>query len=289
MVGLSNLGNTCYINSTLQALMGSNIFNNVLFLYLKKHPKTLDDINNTFKAYINLVIEISKIARTPQTYYTPTDFKFVIGKENNLFSGFQQQDAHELLIYLINEFCDKTNNKKISQLIQKMCFGQFNQYIYCKNCKNTSKTQYTYFDINLQIPEKSNITLKDCFEEEFIKIDRLDDDNKYYCNTCQTKTVANKKIEIDLVPDILVISLKRFKNNDKITSPVKIHHNINLENKKLELVSTINHYGGCNGGHYTANVKKNGLWYNANDSNITSINLVLDDPAFYIMIYQFCG
>jgi len=285
LVGLSNIGNTCYMNSTLQALFGSNIFNNVLFLYLKKYPNCIDNMSYMLKAYISLVIEIS---RTNNSFYNPAEFKTILGKENDLFFGFQQQDAHELLVYLVNDFCDDKKSKKISQLIKKLCFGKYKQYVYCKSCRNTSITYTEFFDINLQIPNKSNITLKDCFEEEFLKIDRLDDDNKYFCNTCQTKTVANKKIEIESVPDVLFISLKRFTNNNKISTPVKICHNINLENKKLELVSTINHYGGCGGGHYTANVKKNGSWYNANDSSINNINFSLEDPSIYVMVYQFC-
>ena len=284
VIGLKNLGNSCYMNSTLQILFSSNIFNNIIFLFLKKHPNRSKNINNMLKIYINTIIEISKLSNN--NIYNPIDFKTLLGKENILFKNTQQQDAHELLVYLINEFADEKKDEKMSKLIKKLCFGKIKQYVYCFQCQNTSISYHNYFDINLQIPKKNNIDLGDCFNEEFLKVEKLDGDNKYYCSNCKTKVIASKKKEIETVPDVVFILLKRFDNNSKITTPVKIYQNIILENNKLELISTVNHYGGIHGGHYTANVKKNNCWYNANDSSINTSNMPINDPSIYIMVYQ---
>jgi|TARA_B110001450_G_C17514948_1_gene438038 ubiquitin C-terminal hydrolase len=58
--------------------------------------------------------------------------------------------------------------------------------------------------------KKMDVSIDDCFEE-FKKPEILDADNMWYCNKCKTHVQATKKIEIYKVPPIMVVSLKRFK------------------------------------------------------------------------------
>jgi len=57
---------------------------------------------------------------------------------------------------------------------------------------------------------KMEVSIDDCFEE-FKKPEILDADNMWYCNKCKAHVQATKKIEIYKVPPIMVVSLKRFK------------------------------------------------------------------------------
>ena len=101
------------------------------------------------------------------------------------------------------------------------------------------------------------------------------------------------------LPNILIITLKRFSNNLQ-----KYEKNIDfpLENLdmskfilgyeknqyKYDLFGICNHMGGTQGGHYTAFVKNaNNSWYNFNDTNVSKINKVnLKTPFAYCFFYR---
>merc|ERR1712238_419872 len=53
------------------------------------------------------------------------------------------------------------------------------------------------------------VTLGHCFQK-FIKPERLDELNKWYCSNCKEHVRAMKTIELWNVPNILIIQLKRF-------------------------------------------------------------------------------
>ena len=55
-------------------------------------------------------------------------------------------------------------------------------------------------------------TLADCFES-FKQTETLDENNKWYCRTCKDHVQAKKTMELQTVPRILIITLKRFKQS----------------------------------------------------------------------------
>ena len=102
------------------------------------------------------------------------------------------------------------------------------------------------------------------------------------------------------LPDVLVITLKRFKNNNMknqkfIDFPLK---NLNLKkymigydkNKYIyDLFGIVNHTGNVLGGHYTSFVKnKKNDWYHFNDTNITKITDInkIKTPQAYCFFYR---
>ena len=132
-----------------------------------------------------------------------------------------------------------------------------------------------------------NIYIEDCFEE-FCKEETFDKDNLWKCSKCQENIEAKNKIEIYQIPKILIIQLKRFKNNQKIESfidfPIKdldvskfITSTTTIENapsKKYDLFAVVNHYGRLEYGHYDAfclNYDDN-CWYHFNDRIVKKIN-----------------
>mmetsp|Transcript_23782 Transcript_23782/g.31084 ORF Transcript_23782/g.31084 Transcript_23782/m.31084 type:complete len:1149 (-) Transcript_23782:213-3659(-) len=111
--GLSNLGNTCFMNSGLQCL--SHAFP-LTRHFLSNAWK--DDINydnplgtggNLAKAYDELVKELWFGSRS---YTSPTKMKYQISKFAPQFSGFAQHDAQELLVYLLDGLHEDLNRVK---------------------------------------------------------------------------------------------------------------------------------------------------------------------------------
>ena len=151
-----------------------------------------------------------------------------------------------------------------------------------------------------------NILIEKCFEE-FCREETFDKDNLWKCSKCHENSEAKNKIEIYQTPKILIIQLKRFKNNQKIEEfidfPIKdldinkfISSSAIKDNKvpkKYDLFAVVNHYGRLEYGHYDAfclNYEDN-CWYNFNDSIVSKIkkeeeidNIITKDA--YILFYR---
>lgn len=307
--GFRNLGNTCYMNSTLQALLSSSILTSrIINLLLKDDTKDeLEKANPLLKSYVQIIAELLG-NNSPSNKYSPGDFKHVLSSENEFFRGSRQHDSHELLLYMLNDFVedhDKTmqeNMKRedmseLSNCIFDTYFGKYTTYVCCKECKYKKNHRTSrYSNILLPIPRnKRNVTLEDCFGEYSKYVD--DGENtEIKCKKCKKITKNVIYDELETVPDVVVMTLNRFNGMRKNTSNVKINETIRLDGKLLTLTATINHYGSLGGGHYTANVARyimedgviNKRWMKADDSSISNIDInnKLNDPSIYLMIYE---
>lgn len=151
-----------------------------------------------------------------------------------------------------------------------------------------------------------NILIEKCFEE-FCREETFDKDNLWKCSKCHENSEAKNKIEIYQTPKILIIQLKRFKNNQKIEEfidfPIKdldINKFISSSSikdnkvpKKYDLFAVVNHYGRLEYGHYDAFCLsyEDNCWYNFNDSIVSKIkkeeeidNIITKDA--YILFYR---
>jgi ubiquitin C-terminal hydrolase len=104
--------------------------------------------------------------------------------------------------------------------------------------------------------------------DKFAENDDLDSNNMYRCDACKQLSTATKKMIIHEMPNILIIHLKRFNRLQKINDSMEIpFFYTDANGQKYELFSTVNHYGGKDGGHYTANLKGNDNWFMMNDAS----------------------
>ena len=118
-VGLCNLGNTCYMNATLQCLAHTLMFRDFLI-----SGRWKCEINRSNKRGTRgkLTKELAKVFRKlclseNDQYIRPSDLKSIIGDIFPQFRGYEQQDAQELLCCLLDKIHEDVNH--VSPLAEK--------------------------------------------------------------------------------------------------------------------------------------------------------------------------
>ena len=131
-------------------------------------------------------------------------------------------------------------------------------------------------------------SISDCFDLFFEK-EALED--PLSCRHCGGPQNFYKNYEINILPHVLILALKRFKYNENMNFKLKqlITYPINdfkLKDKTYDLFGVVYHYGGINSGHYVCAVRKENKWILCDDSRVYEIEQkrVLTSNA-YILFY----
>lgn len=120
-VGLSNLGNTCYMNSALQCVRSVEELT-LYFLDDKWRPdlntdNPLGHNGAVAKSYASLLKDM--YAPNSLSSFAPRNFKNVIGKYGPSFSGWQQQDSQEFLLFLLDGLQEDLNRVQKKPYVEK--------------------------------------------------------------------------------------------------------------------------------------------------------------------------
>lgn len=311
--GLTNLGNTCFLNSTMQVLSHTYELNN--FLSMKTYNKLLN------KKYDSVLLlewdSLRELLWKENCIVSPVKFVSVVQKlakikGQELFTGFNQNDLPEFLIFVIDCFHnalarevnmtiqgnvkdDKDNIavkcfERIKQMYEKDYSEIWNMFygIHVSQLENAdtnevvSITPEPYFIINLPIPENNKEpSLIDCFNL-YVAGELLDGVKN---EKTGEQYAAKKKFMFWSFPNILVIDIKRFNSNNRknqvfVDFPLenldlsKYVIGYNNESYVYDLYAVCNHSGSSLGGHYTSFVKNaNGKWYHYNDTSVSEVSL----------------
>ncbi|QLL31292.1 hypothetical protein HG536_0B01550 [Torulaspora globosa] len=123
-IGLSNLGNSCYMNSALQCLMHIPELRDY-FLYNGYESEI--NIENPLgyqghiaKAFSMLVQALFMDSIVPRnTAFSPTSFKSTIGHFNSMFFGYMQQDSQEFLAFILDGLHEDLNRIRDKPYLEK--------------------------------------------------------------------------------------------------------------------------------------------------------------------------
>ncbi|XP_057701493.1 ubiquitin carboxyl-terminal hydrolase 4 isoform X2 [Corythoichthys intestinalis] len=126
LCGLSNLGNTCFMNSALQCLSNTSplteYFLNDQYEYEINRGNPLGMRGEIAEAYADLVKQMW-LSRSSSV--APRTFKTQVGRFAPQFSGYQQQDSQELLAFLLDGLHEDLNRvKKKPYLAQRDAEGR---------------------------------------------------------------------------------------------------------------------------------------------------------------------
>uniref|UniRef100_A0A8C4ZHT8 Ubiquitin carboxyl-terminal hydrolase n=1 Tax=Gadus morhua TaxID=8049 RepID=A0A8C4ZHT8_GADMO len=199
LCGLSNLGNTCFMNSAVQCL--SNIPPLTQYFLKNKYTEELNEDNPLgMKGEIARVYaELIKQGWSGKfSYVTPRPFKTQVGRFAPQFSGYQQQDSHELLAFLLDGLHEDLNRirekpyiplkdangrpdqvvaeeaweshvRRNDSIIVDIFHGLFKSTLVCPVCAKVSVTFDPFCYLTLPLPMKKERTL----EVYLVRVDPL--------------------------------------------------------------------------------------------------------------------
>ncbi|KAM6297473.1 ubiquitin carboxyl-terminal hydrolase 36 [Aegotheles albertisi] len=298
--GLHNLGNTCFLNSTVQCLTYTPPLAN--YLLSREHGRSCGQggfcmmcvmQNHTIQAFAN-----SGNAIKPVSFIR--DLKKIA---RHIHFG-RQEDAHEFLRYTIDAMqraclngCTKLDRQtQATTLVHQIFGGYLRSRVKCSVCKTVSDTYDPFLDLALEIRHAANIVRA---LELFVRPDVLGGENAYMCARCKKKVTASKRFSIHRASNVLTLSLKRFADfgGGKITKDVGYPELLNIrpymsqnngDSVMYGLYAVLVHSGySCHAGHYYCYVKaSNGQWYQMNDDLVrcSNIKVVLNQQA-YVLFY----
>ena len=115
MMGLANLGNSCYFNASLQCM--SHTFPLTKYFISRQyepHVNTTsrDGTGGVLAKEYGLLLQQMWLKSFPADEHRPIDMRRLIGRVNEDYATLQQQDAHDVLVFLLDRLHEDVNKVK---------------------------------------------------------------------------------------------------------------------------------------------------------------------------------
>uniref|UniRef100_A0A1I8JJ24 ubiquitinyl hydrolase 1 n=1 Tax=Macrostomum lignano TaxID=282301 RepID=A0A1I8JJ24_9PLAT len=196
LCGLVNMGNTCFMSSTLQCL--SNVPILTEYMLSDKWRSELNCTNplgmrgEIAKAYAAL---IANLWSGKFSYLAPRDFKATLSEFAPQFSGFQQHDGQEVMAFMLDGLHEDLNRiiskpyieikeadnrpdavvaeeawqnymLRNDSIIVDLFHGQLKSTLICPECEKVSVTFDPFCYLSLPLPQDQH-----CFTFHFVRLD----------------------------------------------------------------------------------------------------------------------
>lgn len=263
-VGLSNLGNTCYMNTSLQMLLNCDKF-------IKKLLTTkINEKSGITKEFKSLIQEYQQTAEKPSLYkqISPSSFKRSFEYTHKSFAGYNQQDSQEFMRKLLDDISSETNivlnkakfieiddrgkskgelqneyNKfyasREKSIVTDFFNGELLNTFICDNCNKETYSFQKIIDIPIYLSKLFKIIYElnllaselgqsvESYLNNFFR-----DDNKIEwsvpCVQCKKKCYHTKKTALSDLPEYLMIVFQRYSKGRKCGANISFKNELDL-------------------------------------------------------------
>ena len=140
MVGLENLGATCYLNALLQMLYHVNAFR--MAVYRLPHE------DEVFGSSTTLALQsVFRNLQCATTTVTTKDLTNAFGWTSQ--EAFMQQDVQEMMRVLLDKLEDKMKGTDVEGEVARLFSGTVRSYIRCTEVDYESKREENFYDIQV--------------------------------------------------------------------------------------------------------------------------------------------
>jgi ubiquitin C-terminal hydrolase len=261
VVGITNIGNTCYVNTFLQCLGSIQVVRD----HLKKIETSGKNVATLTGKILTLIegsgnpleAKVVRVILKQLGAYTPSYLSLTEGDQHDMTelygwwmdkihqdlqtagagagaaprAWFKPRDDwdpfHKMCLTTWEGFHKSSRNLDWAMLYE----GLLVQQVQCLKCRRCFHNPEPFASITLDIPEGAG-SLTECFQT-FFTPEKL---NEWKCDHCRKETPAEKVVRIWKAPPLLTVVLKRFqgsgilsKNNTPIQLPMSFHFLPNME------------------------------------------------------------
>ncbi|KAK1171274.1 hypothetical protein AOXY_G6034 [Acipenser oxyrinchus oxyrinchus] len=301
-VGLTNLGATCYLASTIQQLYMIPEARQAIFTakYAEeiKHKTTLLELQKMF----------TYLMESERKAYNPRPFCKTYTMDKQPLNTGEQKDMTEFFTDLITKIEEMSPDLK--NTVKSLFGGVITNNVVSLDCEHVSQTAEEFYTVRCQVADMKNIY--ESLDEVTIK-DTLEGDNMYTCSQCGKKVRAEKRACFKKLPRILSFNTMRYTFNmvTMMKEKVNTHFSFPLrldmtpytedflmgkcerkdgfrdegeakpaESYEYDLIGVTVHTGTADGGHYYSFIRdivnphayKNNKWYLFNDAEVKTFD-----------------
>jgi len=282
--GLTNMGNTCFMGCVLQAMVHNPFLRNA-FLSDCHTPDTCPLANAPTAEGAEAVAPACLACDMDRLFaemysgetqpHTPAYFLYDVWRHAEYLAGYEQQDAHEFLMFLLDKLQLHLSSPAAAaasaaaggketpllprgrarartgtdavELVPHIFEGKMQSKVTCSGCGHTSFSYDPFFDVPLSLLsakvaafQGGSQTLANCLRS-FTQPEPLNGSSSFTCSKCSQSSLCTKQLSFHRLPLVCTIQLKRFEqqaahpSQRKAGGSVKIDSLIEFPTETLDL------------------------------------------------------